>query len=89
MAEGRVEKLNVVQELNRAIMTVFPPGARYSVQVHTEFGSDLPPLLMQRNHFSDMVGNILLNAREALAGLGQIPPRPMTFVTGRKVRSKR
>ena len=75
LAEGRVEKLNVVEELNRALMTVFPPGARYSVQVHTDFARDLPPLLMQRTHFSDMVGNILLNAREALAGLGQIHVR--------------
>ncbi len=75
LAEGRVEKLNLVQELNHALMTVFPPGARYSVQVHTEYASNLPPLLMQRTHFSDMVGNLLLNAREALAGIGQIQVR--------------
>jgi signal transduction histidine kinase len=78
LAEGRVERLNVVEELNRAIMTVFPPAARYSVQVHTDFASDLPPLLMQRSHFAEMVGNILLNAREALSGLGQIHVRAWT-----------
>jgi signal transduction histidine kinase len=75
LAEGRVERLHVVEEVNRAIMTVFPPGARYSVHVHTDFANDLPPLLMQRNHFAEMVGNILLNAREALGGLGQIHVR--------------
>jgi signal transduction histidine kinase len=78
LAEGRVEKLNVVEEMNRAIMTAFPPGARYSVQVHTDFAADLPPLLMQRNHFSELVVNILLNAREALSGLGQIFVRAWT-----------
>jgi len=72
LAEGKVEKLNVVEEINRAITTVFPPGARYSVQIHTEFSSQLPPLLMQRAHLSEVLVNILLNAREALGGLGQI-----------------
>ena len=72
LAEGRVERLNVVEELNRAIMTVFPPDARYSIQIFTDFPGDLPPLLMQRTHFSEMVTNILVNAREALAGLGQV-----------------
>jgi signal transduction histidine kinase len=71
LAEGQVERLNVIQELNHAITTVFPAGV-HSVQIHTEFASDLPPLLMQRNHFSEIVGNILVNAREILGGLGQI-----------------
>jgi signal transduction histidine kinase len=78
LAEGRVERLNVVEELNRAIMTVFPPGARYSIQIFTDFPDGLPPLLMQRSHFSEMVTNILVNAREALAGLGQLHVRART-----------
>lgn len=72
LAEGQVERLNVVAELNRAILTVFPPGARYSVQLHTDFADDIPPLLMQRTHFAEVVVNILQNAREALGGLGEI-----------------
>ena len=72
LAEGQVEKLNIVEELNRAILTVFPPGAHYSIQLHTDFADHLPPLLMQRNHFSEIVVNILQNAREALGGLGEI-----------------
>ena len=75
LAEGRVERLNVVEELNHALTNVFPPGAHYSVQVHTDFASHLPALLMQRNHFLEIATNILLNAREALAGIGQIDIR--------------
>ena len=75
LAEGQVEKLYVVQELNRALMTVFPPGAYHSIQLYTEFPDNLPPLLMQRVHFSEIVVNILQNAREILAGLGEIHVR--------------
>lgn len=75
LAEGRVEKLNVVEEINRALQSVFPPEARYPVQIRTDFEDDLPPLLMQRNHLAEMLGNILLNAREALAGIGEVTVR--------------
>ena len=72
LAEGRIEKLNVTTELNRALMAVFPPGAYNSVQVQTDYEEDLPALLMQRRHFAEIVVNILQNAREALGGLGEI-----------------
>lgn len=75
LAEGHVEKLSVVQELNRALMTVFPPGTYHSIQLYTDFAQSLPPLLMQRNHFSEIVVNILQNAREVLGGLGEIHVR--------------
>ncbi|MBI5386636.1 MAG: hypothetical protein HZA90_18350 [Verrucomicrobia bacterium] len=75
LAEGHVERLNVVEELNRAIQTVFPPAARYSVQIFTEFPGHLPPLLMQRNHFSEILVNILQNSREVLVGIGQVHVR--------------
>jgi two-component system sensor histidine kinase HydH len=72
LAEGQVERIHVLPELNHALMTVFPPGAYHSIQLYTDFAPDLPPLLMQRNHFSEIVVNILQNAREILAGLGEI-----------------
>jgi signal transduction histidine kinase len=72
LAEGTVERLNVVEELNRAINTVFPGGVYRGIQVRTDYGPDLPPLLMQRNHFSEIIVNILQNAREALGGNGEI-----------------
>lgn len=75
LAEGQVERLSVVREVNRAIMTVFPAGARYSIQLHTDFADNLPPFLMQRNHFSEIMVNILQNAREILAGIGEIHVR--------------
>ena len=72
LAEGRIEKLNVITELNRALMAVFPPGTYSSIQVHTDYEEDLPALLMQRRHFAEIVVNILQNARDALGGLGEI-----------------
>ncbi|HMJ89326.1 MAG TPA: ATP-binding protein [Candidatus Acidoferrum sp.] len=72
LAEGTVERLNLVEEINRAINVVFPGGVYRGIQVKTDYGSDLPPLLMQRRHFSEIIVNILQNAREALGGNGQI-----------------
>jgi signal transduction histidine kinase len=72
LAEGKVERLNVVEELNRAISTVFPARTYRGIQIRTDYGDDLPPLLMQRKHFSEIIINILQNAREALNGEGHI-----------------
>jgi len=72
LAEGRVERLNVTEELNRALNEVFPPGAYRSIRVRTDYSENLPPLLMQRKHFSEIVVNILQNAREVLAQGGRI-----------------
>lgn len=70
LSEGRVEKLNVIEELDRAIERVFPPAAGYPVQVHRDYGSGFPPLLMLRRHVSEAFLNLLQNAREALDGQG-------------------
>ena len=72
LAEGTVERLNVTEELNRALHQVFPPGAYRAIQIRTDYAENLPPLLMQRKHFSEMVVNILQNARELLADGGHI-----------------
>lgn len=72
LTEGRVEKLNVVDELNRVLQEVFPPEVPMGVQVHREFAPNLPPLLMQRKHFADAVSNLLQNARDAAALTGHI-----------------
>lgn len=68
LSEGRVEKLNVIEELNRAIEQVFPPGSKYRIKVHREYETNFPPLLMQRRHVSETFVNLLQNAREALDG---------------------
>lgn len=68
LSEGRVEKLSVVEELDRAIAQVFPPGSHYDVTIERNYAPDFPPLLMQRKHVSETFVNLLQNAREALDG---------------------
>jgi signal transduction histidine kinase len=72
LTEGRVEKLNVVDELNRVIAEVFPPGVPTETRIHRDFERDLPALLMQRKHFSEAISNLLQNARDALENRGNV-----------------
>ena len=72
LSEGRVEKLNVVEELDRAIAQVFPSAVPTGIQIHREFGHGFPPLLMQRGHLSEILVNLLQNAREALGEKGNV-----------------
>jgi signal transduction histidine kinase len=72
LSEGHVEKLNVIEELNRAIAQVFPSVVPTGVQVHREYGRGFPPLLMQRGHLSEVFVNLLKNAQEALVEKGNV-----------------
>ncbi|MBI3417945.1 MAG: GHKL domain-containing protein [Verrucomicrobia bacterium] len=72
LAEGQVEKLDVVQELDRAIDQVLPAAANYQIEVRREYGTALPPVMFQRSHLSEVFVNLLQNAREALEGRGVI-----------------
>jgi signal transduction histidine kinase len=72
LSEGRVEKLSVTEELERAIEQVFPRGAQYEIQIHRDYAAHFPPLLMQRAHLLQVFVNLLQNAREALHGKGNI-----------------
>lgn len=72
LSEGRVERLNVSEELQRLIAEVFPPGLPTATQIQQDFAAELPPLLMQRQHFADAVSNLLQNARDAVADGGHI-----------------
>jgi signal transduction histidine kinase len=72
LSEGHVEKLSVVEEINRAIAQVFPPAVPTGIRVHRKFGHDFPPLLMQRGHLSEVFVNLLKNAQEALGEKGNI-----------------
>lgn len=72
LTEGRVEKLNVLEELERAVTQVFPPAVPTGIHVHRDFGRAFPPLLMQRRHLSEILLNLLKNAREAVAENGNV-----------------
>ena len=72
LAEGKVERLNVAEEIDRAIDHALPAAAKYPVIVRKDCGADLPVLMMQRGHLSEVLVNLLQNAREAFIGKGRI-----------------
>jgi len=72
LSEGHVEKLNVVEELDRAIAQVFPPAVPTAIKIRREYGHGFPPLLMQRGHLSEILVNLLKNAHEAVGEKGNV-----------------
>ena len=72
LSEGHVEKLDIIEKLDRAIAKVFPPAVPTRIQVKKKFGTQFPPLFMQRNHLSEILVNLLQNAREAVGAKGQV-----------------
>jgi len=72
LSEGRVEKLDVVAEIDRAIAQVFPPAVPTQIKIHSEYAAHFPPLLMQRGHLSEILVNLLQNAHEALGQKGNV-----------------
>ncbi len=72
LSEGRVEKLDVREKINRAVDRVFSAVEPAEIKVIKLFAAQLPPLLMQRNHLTEILTNLLLNAREALNGQGTV-----------------
>lgn len=72
LSEGRVEMLSLPEELDRAIAEVLPPGTSFATQTQRDYDPNLPEMLMQRSHLSVVLVNLLQNAREALAGHGNI-----------------
>lgn len=72
LLEGKVERVNVRQEIENAIMQVFPPAVQFEITIIRDYGPGVPDLLIQRQHLNDILINILVNAREALNGKGTI-----------------
>jgi len=72
LAEGKVEKLQISEELDRAIAEVFPAGTANDVTIQKDYSSHLPSLLMQRGHLGEILVNLLQNAREAVGEGGRI-----------------
>ncbi|MCB1128669.1 MAG: hypothetical protein KDM81_19390, partial [Verrucomicrobiae bacterium] len=42
LAEGRVERLDIKEEIERIIRQVFPPAVRFEVQIHRDYGPGVP-----------------------------------------------
>jgi len=72
LSEGHVEKLDLVDEVNRAVDETFPAVVETGVRIERRYAPHLPPMLMQRQHFSQILVNVLQNAREALNGKGKV-----------------
>jgi signal transduction histidine kinase len=72
LAEGKVERLDVSEEMDSAVLEVFPSAAKYKVRIHKSYEPALPALLMQKRHLSGVLVNLLQNAREAMNGRGEI-----------------
>jgi anti-sigma regulatory factor (Ser/Thr protein kinase) len=70
--DGHVEKLDLVYELDRAIEQTFPAAVETGVRIERRYALHLPPLLMQRQHLSQILVNVLQNAREALNDKGKV-----------------
>lgn len=72
LADGKVEKLQVIDELDSCIETVFPPGVGFETRIHRDYAPHLPNLLMQQGHLREIFTNLLTNCREALDSRGEI-----------------
>ena len=72
LSEGRVERVEINEELDRAADQVFPAAVHFEVALHRQYAHALPSLLIQRAHISEVFVNILHNAREAMQGGGNI-----------------
>lgn len=72
LADARLERLEPLEELERAVGQVFPGGAQYAVEIVRDYEADLPQLIMQRGHVSEIFVNLLQNAREAMDGRGRM-----------------
>ena len=70
LSEGRIEKIDVKEELLGAIEEVFPPNHTFLVEIKKYVSDVLPPLMMQRAHLREIIVNLLVNAREAAGGRG-------------------
>jgi len=72
LSEGRVEKLDVVEKIDQAVELVFPAAVPTKIKITKRIAGQFPPLLMQRGHLSEILVNLLQNARDALGGQGNI-----------------
>ena len=84
LSEGRVEKIDVKEELEDALKEAFPENINFEIRVEQNIPDTLPPLMMQRAHLRQIMLNLLVNAREATGkgGLVEVSclPSPNYFI---------
>jgi signal transduction histidine kinase len=72
LVEGRVERLEVTEELDSALAEVFPPAAKFPFAIQRDYTPPLPPLMIQRGHLLEIFRNLFQNAREMMPAGGRI-----------------
>ena len=72
LTEGRVEKINLEEKIRKAVHEALPKGITPGLKVELNLHAPFPPMLMQRRHLTEILVNLLLNAREAMDGKGKI-----------------
>lgn len=72
LAEGRIERLDAVEELDLAVQRVFPEGAGFGVRIDREIRPPVPALFFSRRSLGEIFDNLLKNARDILDGHGCI-----------------
>jgi signal transduction histidine kinase len=72
LADGNVERLDVNNELDACIETVFPSAAGFDTRAVKYYQRNLPSLLMQQGHLREIFTNLLQNARESMDSKGEI-----------------
>jgi len=59
------KKLRIDEEIRSAIETVFNPPDAYKLTIQVEIQPDLPSIVLLKEHMSDILTNLLSNARDA------------------------
>lgn len=72
LSEGRVEKLDLTEKIKEAVQQAFPSGLVTGVTVKLDLHGPFPPMLMQRRHLSEILLNLVQNAREVLSSKGRV-----------------
>lgn len=72
LAEGRVERVSLSEVLEESLAIAFPAGSGFQIVVHRDYQAPLPSLLGQRGQFLEIFANLLVNAREAMNGVGEV-----------------
>jgi signal transduction histidine kinase len=72
LTESRVEKLDLSEEMERAIRQTFPTGLSKGMTIELDLSGPFPPILMQRRHLSEIFLNLMQNAKEAMHGAGKV-----------------